>query len=655
MANEFKSKVEITAQDGVSKVMESIANKAGNMARVVHDRTKFLMNDMAGSIGKKMEAIANNSKGLWGQSGVIGAIGGALVASGAIETMSSLAEKAEQLHRTAIGLGLSTQDMQRWSFAAKQAGVDADMMTRGVANMNKAVFEVAHGGAKAQGELFKQMGVSVRDAKGNARGITDVAMDVAQRFKEHVDRIAKLQAGGQGALANTLQAESDNAAENLFGMKAREVAAMMAHGKQGIQQAFASADKTGGVLSDEQIEKLERYQAATAKLDFAKQGLMVRLFADKMEWAANKASGLADKIGAFEQVHPVLFKMASTALVSAGGLIALATSARLAHMGFTWLAGGELIGQIQNVGMKAALSGKLMDMLSGGIKGVSSAMRLLTAASPWLLAIGAGAALIYYNWDKIQPVIQRVSDALSSVWETVQPVVSAFGSAVWSTFSDAVSDVWGSLQELANAFSGLLPSFSGASSGAGDIGMKFQFAAGVAEFFRETLDLVKIGIEILLAPLRVVETILESVGDKIKSVSQAFSGGGAFAAVVKLFDVGENAQILAARAQKNFSPSLHRAATAAKDLYDAQGHPITAEEMQKREQATAGANRQPAKTMSEQLTRVKLDGTVPVEMKGKLGIDMRVQADAGLKVSQTGVDASGASYVGDVGMSNVTP
>jgi hypothetical protein len=59
--------------------------------------------------------------------------------------------------------------------------------------------------------------------------------------------------------------------------------------------------------------------------------------------------------------------------------------------------------------------------------------------------------------------------------------------------------------------------------------------------------------------------------------------------------------------------------------------------------------------MSDQPARVKLDGTVPVEMQGKLGIDMRVKADAGLTVSQTGVDTSGARYVGDVGVSTVTP
>jgi hypothetical protein len=481
MANEFKSKVEITAQEGVTKVMESIANKAGNMARVVQERTKFMMNDMAGSIGKKMELIANNTKGLWGQSGVVGAIGGALAAGGAVEVMSHLAEKAERLKVSAAGIGMPVEQMQRWSYVAVQAGVEADVMTRGLAKMGETAFEVAHGHAKAQAMLLSQMNVAVTDAKGNARGLSDLAMDVASRFKEHMDRVNTLRASGNAAMAGTLEAETNNAAQQLFGMKARELAAVMAQGKSGLQKAFAQANATGGILSDEQIEKLEKYSRAMKKLDFAKDGLEARFFGDKMEWAANKAAGLADKIGAFEQAHPTLFKMASAALVSAGGLVALATSARLAHMALTFLAGGELIAKIKDVGFASAVSAKMMGMLGTGSRWAAGGMRLLMTASPWLLAIAAGAALIYANWDRIQPVFERVTDALSRVWDTVQPVVSAFGSAVWAAFSDAVNDIWGSLRELGDAFSGLLPSFDGASSGAGGHSRIFSGNAGFCE------------------------------------------------------------------------------------------------------------------------------------------------------------------------------
>ncbi|MBC8729983.1 hypothetical protein [Paraburkholderia sp. UCT2] len=678
MATAFKSQVEITAHEGVTQVMESIANRAGNMARVVNERTKFLMNDMAGSIGKKMETIANNTKGLWGQSGVLGALGGALVAGGAVATLNSLAEKAERLHVTAIGLGMSATDMQHWSYAAKQAGLDADMMTRGVAKMNQTLFDVAHGGAKAQAELFKQMGVSVKDAKGNARGITDVAMDVASRFKEHVDRIAQLNASGQSALANTLQAETDNAAQSLFGMKAREIAAMMAQGKEGIKKAFADADATGGILSDAQIQKMERYTGALAKLDLANQGLMAGLFADRIGSMAGKLGGLAEKIGVFQKAHPEIVKFIGSSLVAVTGLVSFATSARLAHMALTWLAGGEFVAKIRQVGLVSATSGRLMSLLSGGIKGVGTAMRLLMTASPWLLAIGAAAAVIYYNWDKIEPVIRRVWDACKNLWNAVEPVLGAFGSDVWDVVTGTLSELWGIVNGVWAAFSDLLPSIGGVNDEVGDTAGKFGIAAAMAESLRGLLDMLKMSAVLATVPFRLLATVLESIADKIHSVMSATKSGGILAGVAKLFDLKENVEILAKRGQQNFAGVGDKLAQIAKDADD-KSKVVTAEQLKQKAELASKAqqpggapgsepgekanlalptSRPRAPTMSDRPVSVRMDGPVQAQLdaKGRLGIDVRVTADQGLKVSGTGVDRSGApTIVGDTGVSVVTP
>ncbi|WP_176123260.1 hypothetical protein [Paraburkholderia youngii] len=678
MTTAFKSKVEITAEEGVTKVMESIATRAGNMARVVTERTKFLMSDMAGSIGKKMEAIASNTKGLWGQSGVLGALGGALVAGGAVATLSSLAEKAEKLHVTAIGLGMSTTDLQRWSYAAQQAGLDADMMTRGVAKMNQTLFDVAHGGAKSQAELFKQMAVSVTDAKGNARGVTDVAMDVANRFKEHVDRIAQLRASGQGALANTLQAETDNAAQSLFGMKAREIAAMMANGQEGIRKAFAEADATGGVLSDEQIGKMERYTGAVAKLDLAKQGLMASLFSDKIASMAGSLSGLAEKLGVFQKAHPEIMKFVGSSLVAVTGLVSFATSARLAHVALTWLAGGAFVTKIREVGLVAATSGRLMGVVSGGIEGVSAAIRLLMAASPWLLAIGAAAAIIYHNWDKIEPVIRRVWDACRNLWNAVEPVLSAFGSDVWDVVTGTLSELWGILRGVWDAFASLLPSVGETNDAIGDSGAKFQIAAAMAESLRGLLDLLKTSAQLATIPFRFLATVLESIADKIQSVMHATKSGGILAGVGKLFDLKENFDIFKKRGQQNFAVVGDKLEQIAKDA-DEKSKVVTAEQLKqkaelakKAQEAGAAAGSSPgtkanvsvptsrprAPTMSDRPISVRMEGPLQAQLdaKGRLGIDVRVTADPGLKVSGTGVDRSGApTIVGDTGVSDVKP
>ncbi|WP_345815261.1 hypothetical protein AAGS40_23200 [Paraburkholderia sp. PREW-6R] len=659
MGTSFKSKVEITASETVSATCERVAARLGDMARKVHDKTKFVMNDMASTVGAKMQEIASHTKGLWGQSGVVGALGAALAAGGTAEVMGSLAEKAENLHRTAIGLGMSTRDLQLWSYAAEQAGVDAEMMTKGVAKMNETVFEVAHGGAKAQAELFKQMGVSVRDAKGNTRGITDVAMDVASRFKEHVDRIAKLRAGGNKALADSLETEENNAAQKLFGMKAREVAALLVQGKDGIRRAFAQADGTGGVMSEEQIEKLQRYERAMKKVEFAKQGLMVTLFADKMELLGTKIAKLADNIGAFRAAHPQIFQFASALLVAVSGLVAMAAAARLAQLGFAFLAGGKLVAQIGQVGVTAAVSGRMMEILSVGVTRVSGAMRLLMVASPWLLAIGAAAALVYYNWDKIEPVVMKVWNSMVGLYNAVEPLLAAFGSGVWQVCRDTFSEVWGIAKELWNTFAGMFPSISGLGDLFGQTSDHMSLLAGLSNGLRIALDSIKVGVTLMTVPFRYLAGWLETIFDTISRVVGAFRSDGFMGGIKALFDSKAAGDDLGKRMGQNFKGVGDKLMDPLKDIFDP-SKMVTADDMRRKGDVARDnarvLERPAAKTMSERPQEVKLSGPVQVDTKGKLGIDVRISADQGLKVNQTGVDRTGAPrIVGDTGVSMVTP
>ncbi|QCP50155.1 hypothetical protein FAZ95_13790 [Trinickia violacea] len=659
MSTAFKSKVEITATEGVSEVCNRINARLGEMARVVHDRTKFMMNDMAATVGEKMQMIANHTKGLWGSSGILGALGGALATGGAVESLNELSEKVEHLRMQGASIGMPVAEMQRWSYAAEQAGVDADVLTRGLAKMGETAFDVARGKAKDQAELFKQMGVAVKDAKGNVRGITDVAMDVASRFKEHMDRINKLRDQGNASLAGRLESESNNAAQKMFGMKAREVAALMAEGKEGIRKAFAEADSTGGVFSDEQVEKVEKYAKSLKKLEFAKQGLLVNLFADKMEWLANKASGLASKIGAFEKAHPALFKIASGAIAAAGGLIVLATTARLAQMGFTFLAGGQLVTEIREVGLAAAMSARMVGLMGGAARAAGGALRAITSMNPWLLALSAAAALIYYNWDKIQPVVEKVWSNLVGVWDAVEPLVEAFGSGVWEIFRSALGEIGDTLSLVWTSLSEVGKSFDSVDTAVGDAGAKFEIAAGFANAFSVALAAVQVVADLVSGTIRAIAASIDIISGKIKSVQAAADKGGFMAGVASLFNAnGEDQKIIDAATKKaNLVGFGDKLTGHLKALNDSTINPVTAGEMRDRAQENARLlGRAPARTISERPQEVKMAGPVEVNTKGKLGIDLRISADQGLKVSQSGVDKSGApNIVGNVGVSTVTP
>jgi hypothetical protein len=108
--------------------------------------------------------------------------------------------------------------------------------------------------------------------------------------------------------------------------------------------------------------------------------------------------------------------------------------------------------------------------------------------------------------------------------------------------------------------------------------------------------------------------------------------------------------------QKNFAGFGNKLLNPIKDLSDPT-NVITAQGRRDRAQENARLlNRAPVKTLGEKPQSVKMDGPVEVSTKGKLRIDLRIPADQGLKVTQSGVDKSGApNIVGNVGVSMVTP
>ncbi|SDR52925.1 hypothetical protein [Paraburkholderia tuberum] len=642
MANTFKAQVDIVGNEGVSQVLNTVSHKFANVFDGIARRTNGVMNGMSESVGSKLQQLANTTKGLWGPSGVLGAVGGALAIGGTAHAMGQFAEQVAQLKGMAGSIGMPVEQFQQWRFAAQQAGVEAGMLTNGLARLGETAFQVAQGGAKEQAKLFQAMHVAVRDQQGNVRGISDVAMDVAERFREHIQRIDQLRKQGNFALAGQLEAETNNAAQQMFGMKAREVAGLLAQGREGLQRAFDDANRTGGVFGEEQVEKIESYAKAMNKLQFAKQGLVAGLFADKMQVMANKMAGLAMKIGEFTRKHPAIMKTVSSALVLAAGLTSVATAAKLAGMAF----------------------------------------RFIGVANPWMLALAAAAALVYANWEKIEPVLEGVSEWLQQVWQMAQPVIEQFGSDVWTVFAGTLSDIKQTFTDITGAVSGLASEIPGASEKMGGLTSKFQAAADIANGLRVIVDLLTIAVETLAAPFRLLAVFVEATSDKWGQLRSSWEKGGALGLVRHFNDPKQDFSAdLWNRWMQNFGPSGQRMGAAFTDLYDEESHPATAESMQAgarfaADQATPyrftantpalagnynipyspGVGYQPAALASAPTATDWKSKPQEVTLKtdGKIGIDVRVALDRALLEQQTGVDQSGApAVVGDVGVSTV--
>ncbi len=81
---------------------------------------------------------------------------------GSLDFASSLGETAQQL-------GVTTDALQEYRYAATQAGLSQEEMDKALAKLTRTIGEAANG-SKKQVEAFNSLGIAVKDANGHRFG-----------------------------------------------------------------------------------------------------------------------------------------------------------------------------------------------------------------------------------------------------------------------------------------------------------------------------------------------------------------------------------------------------------------------------------------------------------------------------------------------------
>jgi hypothetical protein len=164
-----------------------------------------------------------------------GAIFGVL-ASEVIRVVGALDDLAD----AARGLGVPAEQLSAFQLSAQAAGVSSEDFGGALNRLNNLTSEASAGSKQAQ-QVFRALGVSFKDASGNARSTADVLGDIADKFSAYPDGVRK------SALAN-----------ELFGRSGSKLVAFLSEGREGLE-------KFGGA-SREQIESAQRLQGSIDQL-----------------------------------------------------------------------------------------------------------------------------------------------------------------------------------------------------------------------------------------------------------------------------------------------------------------------------------------------------------------------------------------------------
>lgn len=179
-----------------------------------------------------------------------GAIGGALALGAIKDFIFHLVEEADALNDQAEALGLSTKELQEWSYAADLGGSNADALV--------AAFKRIGAGASAKG--LQELGIKTTDAANEARIATDV-------FEDAADALAKIDN----------PAERSAKAAAIFGKQYAVLMPLLNQGREGIAKLRAEFGELGGGFDDDFIKNAAEVKDETDRLGYAWKSFKVTI------------------------------------------------------------------------------------------------------------------------------------------------------------------------------------------------------------------------------------------------------------------------------------------------------------------------------------------------------------------------------------------
>lgn len=154
-----------------------------------------------------------------------------------------------KLQRTTGG---SAEDASKLRFAFKETGLDVDAVGMSIKQFSKHV--------EANDKAIKAFDVTTRDSRGNLLSTNDVLLNVADRFASMPNGIEKT------ALA-----------VNLFGRQGQQMLPFLNKGKQGLIDLENEAAKYGLVLTQNNLDAIQKNIMAHRNLTAAMQGAQLQI------------------------------------------------------------------------------------------------------------------------------------------------------------------------------------------------------------------------------------------------------------------------------------------------------------------------------------------------------------------------------------------
>lgn len=268
---------------GFTQGMDQASRVADKRMREIERRA----NAFGNAIGKSIKAAAVQFLAFTGVAVSIGA---------AFESIKNAIDLADETRDLSIQLGISTQAVSDFRYAAQQTGTDMDALAKGMKILAKNA-AAAGNPTSAQAKIFTALGISVTDSTGRLKDLADLVPEIADKFKGLEDGTTK------AALA-----------QSLFGKSGLELTEFLNSGSQGLADYGDKLRKLGGEITPEAAEAADRFNDHLNDLKTAFGGAALQvaskllpamddLIVDLQKFTASNAADTANDIASgFEKM-----------------------------------------------------------------------------------------------------------------------------------------------------------------------------------------------------------------------------------------------------------------------------------------------------------------------------------------------------------------
>lgn len=424
------------------------------------------MGDKISSVGGKVTGFGKKWSKMSGLA--VGAITG--LGTTIFGLTNKISANADEVQSQAAEMGVAAETYQELDYWAQQNNISQQAFHKIAGRLNQRMGEAKNGNEKYQ-KALEGVGVSMQEVKQGT-------IDTEEAFARSIKTLSETEN----------EQDKVSKATELFGKKtARQLLPALQEGSLSMKEAKEQAHELGIVMSDEQIEASQKFQAGMDKIKAGLKGATQELglsllpyMQKAQDWVMGNmpqiketvkgafdsiSSGIKSIVTWFQNINPEIKKAVGlfAGIAAAIGPVSIAIGSLVKVFGpFVGVIGKALtgIGKLGGLlpvlkGAFAALTGPV-GLTVGVITAVASGFTLAYKKSETFRnAIGSVVEQVKNFASQIKPLIMDAVDTVIGFMKQIGGSLKQFWKDNSDVITDAIKNIWTVVQPVVNAVLGI--------------------------------------------------------------------------------------------------------------------------------------------------------------------------------------------------------